>query len=137
MAGVVGDVVKSAKAGSTVEHFVTPKKSDDLNQEYVELKATGVDATQFDQMFTWEGGEAGSAANKRKVKRDATGKTEVKIKTKQGNTVAAQMNVWVVWVDFTSKLTGTSAIDGSTLGLHCGRLASGYKGATKIGRAHV
>jgi len=97
MAGVVGDVVKSAKAGSTVKHFVTPKKSTELNQDYVELKAVGADTATFTQLLEWEGGEAGSTADKRKVMRDTAGKTEVKIKTKQGGTVAAQMNVWVVW----------------------------------------
>ena len=97
MAGVVGDVVKSAKAGSTVEHFVTPKKSTELNQDYVELKAVGVDTATFSKLLEWEGGEAGSTADKRKVKRDTAGKTEVKIKVKQGGAVAAQMNVWVTW----------------------------------------
>jgi hypothetical protein len=108
MAGVVGDVVKSAKAGSTVEHFVTPKKTTDLNQEYVVLKAIGVTADQItdghaNQVVQWDGGEAVPGEPlKRRVKRDATGNgpTEVKIKAKQGGTVAAQMNVWVVWCDW-------------------------------------
>ena len=99
MSGVVGDVVKSAKAASTVEHFVTPKKTTELAQEYVELKAVGVDTATFRKLFEWEGGEAGSTVEKRKVKRDVTGKIEVKIKTKQGGAVSAQMNVWVVWWD--------------------------------------
>jgi hypothetical protein len=99
---VVGDVVKSAKPGSTVEHFVTPKKSDDLNQEYVVLKALGVTADQItdgnaNQIVQWDGGEAVPGEPlKRRVKRDATGKTEVKIKTKQGGAVVKQMDVWVI-----------------------------------------
>ncbi len=97
MVGVVGDVVKSAKIGSAIEHFVTPKKSSELAQDYVELKAVGVDNATFSQLLEWEGGEAGSTSDKRKVKRDAIGKTEVKIKAKQGGSVAAQMNVWAVW----------------------------------------
>ena len=103
MAGSVGDIVKSVKAGSTVEHFVTPKKSTELNQEYVELKAVGVDTATFTQLLEWEGGEVGSSADKRKVKRDTAGKTEIKIKVKQGGAVAAQMNVWVVWWDVTAQ----------------------------------
>src|SRR5690606_2424571 len=64
MAGAIGDVVKSAKAGSTIKHFVTPKKSTDLNQDYVILKATGgITAEQItpghaNQIVEWDGGEA-------------------------------------------------------------------------------
>lgn len=100
MAGVVGDMVRSAKPGSRVRHFVTPKKSDELPQDYVEFTALGVDATTFDQLFKWDGGEAGSAANKRKVKRDTTGMTPLKILTKMDGVVADEMQVWVVWCDF-------------------------------------
>jgi hypothetical protein len=114
--------VKSAKPGSTVEHFVTPKKTTELNQEYVELKAVGVDTATFTQLLEWEGGEAGSTADKRKVKRDVAGKTEVKIKTKLGGAVAAQMNVWVVWSNGNATQQGVGSftrqpdttIDGTT-----------------------
>lgn len=110
MAGIIGAVVNSAKAGSNVQHFVTPKKSAELNQDYVVLKAVGVTADQItdgniNQIVQWEGGESIDPAHplveplKRRVKRDATGTipNEVKIKAKQGGAVAAQMNVWVVW----------------------------------------
>jgi hypothetical protein len=109
MAGVVGDVVKSAKAGSTVEHFVTPKKDDELTQEHVVLKAVGVSAEQItpgnsNQIVEWEGGEeVPGEPLKRRVKRDAHGLTEVKIKAKQGGAVASQMDVWVVWVEIKPK----------------------------------
>ncbi len=99
MAGIVGDVVPSAKSGSTVTHFVTPKKSTDLPQEYVELRAKGMTAAAFNAKYRWEGGEECAEGNKHKVKRDATGKTVLKILTKKGNVVAAEMNVWVVWAD--------------------------------------
>ncbi|MEO7099955.1 MAG: hypothetical protein ABI162_11375 [Luteolibacter sp.] len=102
MAGVIGDVVKSVQPGSSIKHFVSPKKTTELSQDYVELKATGVDAAQFDQFLEWDGGEAGSASNKRKVKRDTAGCTEVKIKVKEGGAVACQMDVWVVWSDVTT-----------------------------------
>jgi hypothetical protein len=98
VAGVVGDMVKSFDTSSVVRHFVTPKKTTDVSQDYVELIADGVTATEFDEWYVWEGGEAGSATNKRKVKRDVASKTEIKIKTKQRGLVAAQMTVWVVWV---------------------------------------
>ena len=102
--------MKSVVPGSVVEHFVTPKKSTDLNQDYVELKAVGVDTPTFNQFLEWEGGEVGSATDKRKVKRDATGMTEVKIKVKQSGAVAAQMNVWVVW----AAVTATAGCGGVT-----------------------
>ncbi len=113
MAGVIGDVVKSANQGSVVKHFVTPKKSQELNQDYVVLKATGITADQItagnaSQIAEWEGGEAvPNEPLKRRVKRDSTGTgpTEVKIKAKSSGNVATQMNVWVVWCD--SKPIGT------------------------------
>lgn len=105
MAGVVGDVVKSARTGSRIRHFVTPKKSAELPQNYVEFTALGVSETSFDDLFEWQGGEPGSAANKRKVKRDATGMTQLQIKTKRDQLVVDEMRVWVVWCD--SKVIGT------------------------------
>ncbi len=103
MVGVIGDVVKSVIPGSTVKHFVTPKQSAVLNQEHVELKAAGVNAETFNQLFEWEGGIAGSSAEKRKVKREEAGKTEVKIKLKQGGAIVAKMNVWCVWATMTAR----------------------------------
>jgi hypothetical protein len=88
MVGVLGDVVKSAKAGSTVKHFVTPKKSTELSQDYVELKAVGVTAQQItpghaNQIVEWDTA-AGEAVRgeplKWRVKRDAANKQEVKTK---------------------------------------------------------
>jgi hypothetical protein len=102
MAGVIGDVVESVMPGSEIKHFVTPKKTAELSQDYVELIATGVDATVFDQVLQWEGGEAGGASNTRRVKRDAAGKTEVKLLPKNGSGAVCQMNVWVVWCDVTT-----------------------------------
>ena len=59
MAGVVGDVVKSAVAGSAIKHFVSPKKSTELAQDYVILKATGITADQItpghaSQVVEWD-----------------------------------------------------------------------------------
>lgn len=108
MAGVVGDVIKSAKPGSRVRHFVTPKKSAELPQDYVELTAQGPTDTQFDARLMWDGGEPGSAANKRRVKRDATGMTPVKIRTKKDGVVVDEMQVWVVWCDAPTVTVGTA-----------------------------
>jgi hypothetical protein len=99
MAGVVGNLVKSSIPGSTIKHFVTPKQTTELNQPFVLLKATGIPLADFNNMVEWEGGEAGTADNLRKVRRDITGSnaTVVKLKSKLTGAVAAQMNVWVVW----------------------------------------
>ena len=128
MAGVIGDVVKSANTGSTIKHFVTPKKSTELNQDYVVLKAVGVTAEQItagnaNQIVEWEGGEAvPSEPLKRRVSRAATdtGPTEVKLKVKLGGAVAAQTDVWVVWCDAPTVTNGTASFDQVTEPLYVG-----------------
>jgi hypothetical protein len=110
MAGVVGDVVKSVVAGSPIKHFVSPKKSTELAQDYVILKATGITADQItpghaSKVVEWDGGEAMVPADylKRRVSRSASGSgpTEVKIRIKGGGVVVQQMDVWVVWTTVT------------------------------------
>lgn len=110
MAGVIGDVIKSSKEGSTIKHFVTPKKSTELSQPYVILKAIGITAPQItnnnpNQIVEWDvGEEVPNEPLKRRVNRNTTGTgpTVVKIVAKQGGEVVAQMNVWVVWSDIQS-----------------------------------
>jgi hypothetical protein len=109
MAGVVGDVVKSLKSGSAVKHFVTPKKTDELNEEHVILKATGITAEQItpghaNQVVEWDptvGEAVPGEPLKWRVKRDTATRHAVKIKAKQGGAVVSQMNVWVVWAPIT------------------------------------
>ncbi len=103
MAGVIGDLVPSIKPDSLVRHFVTPKKSAELPQDHVELKAGGVSAANFTTFFEWDGdGQQGSASNQYKVSRAETGSgpKKVKIKSKQTGDVVAEMHVWVVWCSF-------------------------------------
>jgi hypothetical protein len=108
MAGVVGDVVKSVDTASIIKHFVSPKETTELAQDYVVLKATGVTAEQItpahaNQIVEWDGGEAvPNEPLKRRVKRDAAAKSEVRIKLKQGGAVASEMYVWIVWSDVTT-----------------------------------
>jgi hypothetical protein len=111
MAGVLGDMVKSTQPGSRVRHFVTPKKSAELPQPYVEFTAPEADASLFTDLFDWEGGEAGSASNKRKVKRDDTGVTTLKIKTKKDGVVVDEIRVWVVWCEPPTVTNGTASFD--------------------------
>jgi Bacterial TSP3 repeat len=104
MAGVVGDAVNSVVAGSTIKHFVSTKKSAELAQDYVILKATGITAAQItpghaSQIVEWVGGEAMVPADhlKRRVRRDTAAKNEVNIRIKNGGAAVKQMIVWVVW----------------------------------------
>ena len=113
MAGVLGDTIPSINQGSSIKHFVTPKKlagandPADLKAGYVILKATGITAEQITpghakQTMLWDpnvGEAVPGEPLKWQVKRDAlTGaRHEVKIKMKTGGATAAQMNVWVVW----------------------------------------
>ncbi len=110
MAGVVGDVIKSATAGSVVRHFVTPRKSAELAQDYVVLKATGITANQItpgnaNQLFAWDttvGEAVAGEPLKWRVRRDIAAKYPVKIKKYQDDSVASQMVVWVVWSEVTA-----------------------------------
>lgn len=64
------------------------------------LKAARVTSEMFQSLLEWEGGEAiAGQALKRRLKRDATGRTEVKLKVKSNGTIAGKMNVWIVWAD--------------------------------------
>jgi len=110
MAGVVGDVIKSATVGSVVRHFVSPKKTSEVAQDYVVLTATGIAAEQItpgnaNQLFAWDAtvGEA-VAGNpmKWRVRRDIAAKYPVKIKKIQDGSISSQMVVWVVWSDVTA-----------------------------------
>ena len=108
MAGLVGDVVEPVNPSSKIKHFVSPKQTTELPQDYVILKASGITAEQItdghaNQIVEWDGGEA--VTNEpllRRVKRDAASKSEVKIKVKQSGMVAVQMQVWIVWSDVTT-----------------------------------
>ena len=110
MAGVVGDVIKSATVGSAVKHFVTPKKTAELPQDYVVLQATGITADQItvgnaNQMFAWDatvGEPVPNDPTKWRVRRDIAAKNPVRILKLLDNSVAAQMVVWVVWSDVTA-----------------------------------
>lgn len=97
-AGTTGDLIPSTKGAVGERHYVSPKKTTEIPDDFVVLKATGVEQGRFVQLLEWEGGEAHPTdPMKRRVKRDAATKTVVKIKVKQDGAEAAKMNVWVVW----------------------------------------
>ena len=86
------------------KHYVSPKKSDEIPDEYVVLKATGIEQELFEELLEWEGGEAvPDEPLKRRISRNATGKTVVKVRVKDGGQEFIRMNVWVVWAITTSK----------------------------------
>ncbi len=111
MAGVLGDKVKSNKGEGGEKHFVTPKKSTEMADEFVKLRAKGLEDAWLtpgdpNQLVEWDPsvGELNGDIRKWKVKRDATGKFPVKIRTiaKYGNGEATKRNVWVTWADITT-----------------------------------
>lgn len=111
MVGVVGDKVSSNKGEGGEKHFVTPKKSTEIADEFVKLRAKGLEDAWLtpgdpNQLLEWDPavGESNGGIRKWKVKREATGKYPVKIRTiaKYDNEEAAKRNVWVVWATCTS-----------------------------------
>ncbi|NJK91146.1 MAG: hypothetical protein HC904_04505 [Blastochloris sp.] len=91
-------MVPSIKGATGEKHFVSPKKSTEIADDYVTLKAEGPTKELFESLLEWEGGEAvPNEPLKRRVKRDTTGKTVVKVKVKNGGQEAAKVNVWVIW----------------------------------------
>jgi hypothetical protein len=106
--GKTGDLIPSNKGSTGEKHYVSPKKTTEIPDDFVVLKAVGVEQDRFVELLEWEGGEAHPTDPiKRRVKRDAAAKTVVKIKAKQGGAEAAKMNVWVVW----SEVNATVAED--------------------------
>ena len=109
MAGVVGDTIRSAKMGSLIGHFVTPKAPTASPQDYVVLKATGITPDQITQgnahqIFAWDDSVGESVPGepmKWRVKRDVAGNYGVMIRNTQDNSIATQMRVWVVWANIT------------------------------------
>jgi hypothetical protein len=108
-AGTTGDLIQSNKGAVGEKHYVSPKKTTEIPDDFVVLKATGVEQARFVELLEWEGGEAHPTDPlKRRVKRDAAAKTVVKIKVKQGGAEAAKMNVWVVWGDLVTLNNGVA-----------------------------
>lgn len=132
MIGVIGDRIPSNKGIGGERHFVTPKKTTELPQDYVNLKVFGLAESWItpndpNQLLEWvpgvgEAGEGGH--NTWRVKRDTAGKNVVKIRTLQeyGEEEAYKYNVWTVWADKSVTQTGTgvfgrasnTTIDGTT-----------------------
>lgn len=96
--GITGAQIVSNKGDTGEKHYVSPKKTAEIPDDFVVLKATGMEPNIFTQELEWEGGEAHPTdVMKRRVKRDAAEKIVVKIKAKQGGDEASKMNVWIVW----------------------------------------
>jgi hypothetical protein len=132
MVDVIGDVVKSIIPGSYVKHFVTPKKTAELPQDYVILNAVGVTASDISpgvhQVVTWgpEGEAVPNEPLKRRVKRDTIGRTKVQLITTQNGAIVAQTSVWVVWAPVTlaSKSADVFLIDEVLSGTRATKTAS-------------
>ena len=103
--GNVGDLIMSVKGKSGEKHFVSTKKDDTLDTEFIEFiefKITGISKEVFDELFEWDGGEAGATTMERKVTRETAIKEIIQVKTKKDQTVVDKINVWIVWADLNS-----------------------------------
>jgi hypothetical protein len=100
--GKTGDQIPSSLGIGGESHYVSPKKSTEIPDDHVVLKATGIDADLFDLVLEWDGGDefAGSPM-KRKVQRAAATKVPVKLKVAETGDEVDTMNVWVVWAEGT------------------------------------
>jgi hypothetical protein len=115
--GVIGDRVRSNQGASAVRHFVTPKKTEELDEEYLKFTVADLDAAAFSSLYEWkiEGGTAenGDAAHKKKVKRDEDegAKVVLKVVNKGDQSVAAEMIAWVVWAKVDVEIDAEVSID--------------------------
>ncbi len=102
MVNKVGNLVPSTKAAIPERHFVTPKKSSYITDDYVILEANGVSSDTFASLLKWEGGEdfPGDIL-KRRVSRNDTLRSEVKISLQNGGLQLDKLNVWKVWATLT------------------------------------
>lgn len=116
--GNTGDLIPSNKGAVGDKHYVSPKKTTEIPDDFVVLKATEIGQNRFVELLEWDGGEAHPTdPMKRRVKRDASGKTVVKIKVKQGGAEAARMNVWVVWATMNGRIQGAGFSPNNDLSL--------------------
>jgi hypothetical protein len=108
MIGVIGDKIASNKGEGGERHFVTPKKSTEVAQQYARFKATHLEAAWItpqdpNQLVEWIPGIGDSNGDvmRWKVSRETAGKFPIRIRTlsKFGNENASKMNLWVVWTD--------------------------------------
>ena len=107
MIDVIGDMVPSNKGVGGERHFVTPQKTTALNQQYLKLKALGLepawitagDPNQLVEWATGVGMAADSDVLKWKVDRVSAGQIVARIRTieKYSSEEAAKLNVWVTW----------------------------------------
>lgn len=101
--GKTGDQVPSNRAVAGQKYYVSPKKSEEIPDDFVVLKAEGVEQELFDNLMDWvcipdaNGSKVADNSMKFHVKRNATAKTTVKIVDKIKGTEVDRMNVWVVW----------------------------------------
>jgi hypothetical protein len=122
--GKLGDLLPSVNSSSKVKHFVTPRKTDEIPDEWVLLVADGLGVADFQPgpngeaaNYTWSGGVAGDADNQRKVSRAAANRVPVKIISANGGEV--ELIVWVVWCETSIAQTftiGTSVANDPQIG---------------------
>jgi hypothetical protein len=111
--GVTGDQIPSINGDEGEKHYVSPKKSAEIPNPHVVLIAENLTEEDFDANLEWEWEPMANASvdpeNSTRiwVKRDAPGKTVVRLKKQEDDEVVDTMNVWVVWCEITAH-PGTS-----------------------------
>lgn len=96
--GKTGDQIASVNGQNGEKHFVSPKKTSEIPDDYVDLKVEGVDKSLFERLLEWEGGEIYPGEPlKCRVKRELPLKEVVKIRAQYDDAEADVMNVWIVW----------------------------------------
>ena len=96
--GKTGDSIPSNNGVEGQKHFVSPKKTDEIPDDFVTFKVDGIEEELFEQLLEWENGEAHpDNPLKRNVERDEASKTELRLRTIDNNKEADLVNVWVIW----------------------------------------
>jgi hypothetical protein len=97
--GVLGGMMPSVLGEEGENHFVGPALLPEQipNDQYVTFVAQGIDASVFQRLLQWEGGEdVPGEPLKRRISRNAALKTELRILSKTNNVEVAKVNVWIV-----------------------------------------
>jgi hypothetical protein len=97
VAGVLGDMVTSNNGNTGENHFVSPPNLVTPGVAYLTFQAQGVDATQFANLYQWDGGRpvSGDPLSVR-VARTSAEKTVLRILRKADGQEMAKLNVWIV-----------------------------------------
>lgn len=103
--GKTGDQIPSVNGEAGEKHFVSPKKTAEIPDDFMDLKVVGVVQPLFERLLEWEGGEIYPGEPlKCRVKRELPLQEVVKIRAQYDDAEADVMNVWIVWTSAAHRL---------------------------------